>query len=245
MWPPYSPLPPVYKRKPTPGTPFIAPVLVSGGLDMSVVLTPCLPASVTTSTVAARVVNPLATSVATTFEDSHYRRIPYFSAVSISRGARLVSYMHETGLNVWRVLNIPSLSTVIDGRDISTDPELRIGWETVLEMELNVQTSLIASALSDDGQWLVVSDLYETKLFRLDKTVSRVPCRARKVLTPPSAHRGSKAKADSLANQRVRGTHLHFEYKRFLFDRRKLLRLHTRFKQNDLGLCIDVPDSRN
>jgi len=172
MWPPYSPLPLAYRRKPAPGVPFIAPVLVSGGLDMSAVLTPCLPASMTTSTVAARVVNPLATSVAATFEDSHYRRIPYFSAVSIARGARLVLCMHETGLSVWHVLNIPSAVMVIDGRDDSTDPELRVGWESVLEMELNVQTNLIASALSDDGRWVVVSDLYETKLFELRKTVS-------------------------------------------------------------------------
>lgn len=172
MWPPYSPLPLAYRRKSAPGVPFIAPVLVSGGLDMSVVLTPCLPASMTTSTVAARVVNPLATSVATTFEDSHYRRIPYSSAVSIARSARLVLCMHETGLNVWHVLNIPSTAMVIDGRDDSTDPESRVGWESMLEMELNVQTNLIASTLSDDGRWVVVSDLYETKLFELRKTVS-------------------------------------------------------------------------
>lgn len=182
MWPPYSPLPPAYRRKPAPGVPFIAPVLVSGGLDMSVALTPCLPASMTTSTVAARVVNPLATSVATTFEDSYYRRIPYFSAVSIARGARLVLCMHDTGLNIWRVLNIPSTAMVIDGRDHSTDPELRVGWESVLEMELNVQTNLIASALSDDGRWLVVSDLYETKLFELRKTVGLHSRDTRKVL---------------------------------------------------------------
>ncbi|KAG8220082.1 WD40 repeat-like protein [Butyriboletus roseoflavus] len=170
MWPPYRPLPPVYRRKFAPGVPFIAPVLVSGGLDMSVVLTPCLPASMTTSTVAARVINPLATSVVTTFEDSYYRRVPYFSAVSVARSARLVSYMHETGLNIWRVLNIPSTAMVIDGRDNSTDPELRVSWESMLEMEFVVQTNLIASALSDDGRWLVVSDLYETKLFELCKT---------------------------------------------------------------------------
>lgn len=182
MWPPYSPLPLVYRRRPSPGVSFTAPILASGGLDMSVVLTPCLPASMTTSTVAARVVNPLATSVATTFEDSYYRRVAYFSAVSVARGARLVSYMHETGLNIWRVLNIPSTTMVIDGRDNSTDPDLRVSWESVLEMEFIVQTNLIASALSDDGRWLVVSDLYETKLFELSKTVSLHSCNTRKAL---------------------------------------------------------------
>ncbi|KAF9229647.1 WD40 repeat-like protein [Gyrodon lividus] len=190
MWPPYSALPPAHRRKPSPGLPCIAPILVSGGLDMSVVLTPALPTSVTTSTVAARVVNPLATSVAATFEDSYYRRIPYYSVVSISRKARLVSCMHETGLNIWRVLDIPSTAMVIDGMDSSTDPESREGWERVLEMELSVHTNLIASALSDDGRWLVASDLYETKLFELSKTHSGdvKPSRVRSLTSVLEAH---------------------------------------------------------
>lgn len=41
------------------------------------------------------------------------------------------------------------------------------GWEKVLDMELNVHTNVLASAISDDGRWLVVSDLYESKLFSL------------------------------------------------------------------------------
>ena len=32
---------------------------------------------------------------------------------------------------------------------------------------LQVQTNLVASAVSNDGKWLAVSDLFETKLFRL------------------------------------------------------------------------------
>ncbi|KIJ68729.1 hypothetical protein HYDPIDRAFT_24982 [Hydnomerulius pinastri MD-312] len=172
MWPPYSPLPPAHRRKPSPGAPYIAPILVSGGLDMSVVLTPALPASITTSTMAARVVNPLATTAAPTFEDSYYRRIPYSCVTSVAGRARLVSCMHDTGLKIWRVLDIPSMAVVIDGLDSSTDPKERVGWESALEMEFSVHTNLIASALSDDGRWLVASDLYETKLFELTKTPS-------------------------------------------------------------------------
>jgi U3 small nucleolar RNA-associated protein 4 len=75
--------------------------------------------------------------------------------------------MHETGVNIWRVLGIPDSDVIVDGVDPSTDPETRTSWEKVLEMDLNVRTNLIASALSDDGRWLVVSDLYEAKLFEL------------------------------------------------------------------------------
>ncbi|KAM0748661.1 WD40 repeat-like protein [Meredithblackwellia eburnea MCA 4105] len=41
------------------------------------------------------------------------------------------------------------------------------GWKKVLEMVLKLQTNLVASAISDDGKWLAVADLYETKLFKL------------------------------------------------------------------------------
>lgn len=80
--------------------------------------------------------------------------------------------MHDTGVNIWRVLGIPDSDVIVDGVDPSTDPETRTSWEKVLEMDLNVRTNLIASALSDDGRWLVVSDLYEAKLFELSFNVS-------------------------------------------------------------------------
>ncbi|KAH7921958.1 WD40 repeat-like protein [Leucogyrophana mollusca] len=171
IWPPYSPLPHAHKRKPNPGSTFVAPILASGGLDMSVVLTPALPASMTTSNVAPNVVNPLGPSGVCTFEDSYHKRIAYTSTMCVARKARLVASMHETGINVWRVLDIPSADVIMDGMDASNNPETRIGWENVLDMELSVRTNLVACALSDDGKWLVASDLYETKLFELVTTV--------------------------------------------------------------------------
>ncbi|KAG1871158.1 WD40-repeat-containing domain protein [Suillus tomentosus] len=167
VWPPHSPIPPTYKRKPSANATYIAPVLASGGLDMSIALTPALPASMTSSSIAPRVVNPLTIRVTTTFEDSYYRRIAYTAAMCVSRRARLVASIHETGVNIWRVLCIPDSDIIVNGVDPSTDPETRTSWEKVLEMGLNVRTNLIASALSDDGRWLVVSDLYEAKLFQL------------------------------------------------------------------------------
>lgn len=139
---------------------------------MSIALTPALPASMTSSSIAPRVVNPLTTRVTTTFEDSYYRRVAYTASMCVSRRARLVASMHDTGVNIWRVLGIPDSDVIVDGVDPSTDPETRTSWEKVLEMELNVRTNLIASALSDDGRWLVVSDLYEAKLFELSFNVS-------------------------------------------------------------------------
>lgn len=45
------------------------------------------------------------------------------------------------------------------------------GWERVLDMDLNMNTNVVASAISDDGCWVAVSDWYETKLFRLEREV--------------------------------------------------------------------------
>ncbi|PBK77057.1 WD40 repeat-like protein [Armillaria solidipes] len=160
-WPPYTPLPASHKRS----FPIdVAPVLASGGLDMSVVVTP---AALPSSTVK-KIINPLATSAEATFSDSYHRRLVYAagpsnaSAVCISRGARLVSCLREAGVSIWRI-NERSEESLDDGEAASGDD----AWDKVLEMDLNVHTNLVASAISDDGRWFVVSDLYETKLFSL------------------------------------------------------------------------------
>lgn len=165
-WPPYTPLPTSHKRS----FPIdVAPVLASGGLDMSVVVTPAaLPAST-----VKKILNPLATSAEATFSDSYHRRLAYAagpsnaSAVCVSRGARLVSCLREAGVSIWRI-NERSEESLDDGEAASGDD----AWEKVLEMDLSVHTNLVASAISDDGQWFVVSDLYETKLFSLATDVS-------------------------------------------------------------------------
>ncbi|KAF7306724.1 WD-REPEATS-REGION domain-containing protein [Mycena indigotica] len=150
MWPPYSTLPSSHKRLfPVD----IAPLLISGGLDMSVVVTP---AALPTSTVV-KIVNPISTSVHCTFEDSYHRRLAYTpgpSSIQVAREARLISCTRDSGLELWRI-----------PRKASSDEAA--GWEKILTMDLNVHTNLLASAISTDGKWLATSDLYESKLFSL------------------------------------------------------------------------------
>ncbi|GAA5909379.1 hypothetical protein JCM8208_005722 [Rhodotorula glutinis] len=68
------------------------------------------------------------------------------------------------------------------------------GYEKVAELELKVQTNLVASAVSPDGKWLAVSDLYETKLFRLSwRGGELVPRRQRVFADTLSAHLPSSA----------------------------------------------------
>ena len=102
IWPPYTPLPGAHKRQ----FPIdVAPVLASGGLDMSVVLTP---AALPTSTVV-KVTNPLNTSMEATFEDAYHRKLAYVAPgiVRAARSARLVSCTREAGLSVWRIQKKP------------------------------------------------------------------------------------------------------------------------------------------
>ncbi|KAJ3795815.1 WD40-repeat-containing domain protein [Lentinula aff. detonsa] len=165
VWPPYTPLPPSHKRQ-FPSE--IAPVIASGGLDMSVVVTP---AALPSSTLLSKVINPLATSVHATFDDSYHRRMAYSSgpsatsAIHIARQARLVSCMRDSSVSIWRILKKPSL--LREDEDEVLEESDTADWEKCAEMELDVHTNLVASAISDDGAWLVVSDLYEAKLFRL------------------------------------------------------------------------------
>ena len=169
IWPPHTALPLAYRRH----FPIdIAPILVSGGLDMSLNM---VPAALATSTIA-NLINPLVTSTEATFEDSYNRRLAYSSgpfhtsAIHLARQARLLLCMRDTSLTVWKVL---PRSTPQEGKyDYDMDPEKPDGgYERVLDMSLKVHTNLVASAISDDGRWIAVSDWYETKLFELREEV--------------------------------------------------------------------------
>ena len=143
---------------------------------MSVVLTP---AALPTSTIV-KVTNPLNTSTEATFEDAYHRKLAYVSrgAVSVARGARLVSCVREAGLTVWRIQNKPEDKYDGEENEDNVDMSGAIlepfagGWDKVLEMEFVVHSNVIAHEISDDGKWLVISDMYETKLFNLRIDVS-------------------------------------------------------------------------
>lgn len=75
----------------------------------------------------------------------------------------------------WRVKSSYEMPNI--GRDLESDEEDgdgevngskgEEGWKSVLEMELKLQTNLTGMKVSKDGKWLVLSDLFETKLFKL------------------------------------------------------------------------------
>ncbi|KAJ6519601.1 WD40-repeat-containing domain protein [Mycena sanguinolenta] len=167
IWPPYTTLPPSHKRQ----FPMdIAPILASGGLDMSVVVTP---AALSTNTVV-KIVNPISTSTHSTFEDSYHRRLAYSSGpsststIQVAREARLLCCARDAGLGIWRINN--KTASTADEESTAEDDIDAAGWEKVLDMELNVHTNLLATAISSNGRWLVLSELYESKLFSLSSS---------------------------------------------------------------------------
>ncbi|EAU93462.1 U3 small nucleolar RNA-associated protein 4 [Coprinopsis cinerea okayama7 len=178
VWPPHTPIPPSFLKQRQKARSYfpldIAPILASGGLDMNLVVAP---AALPSSSVV-KVTNPLDTSTVATFEDAYHRRIAYSQEgrVQVSKTSRYVSCIREAGLTVWRIVDKPPRTETEDRMDedeqapSNEEPEeekYEGGWEKVLEMDLKVTSNIIAHRISDDGSWLAVSDMYETKLFRL------------------------------------------------------------------------------
>lgn len=140
---------------------------------MSVVATPAgLPVNT-----ANKLINPLGTSNIATFEDAYHRRLAYSSGpynasgLHLARQARLLLCQRESGASIWRVLP-KKRPTQDETEPAEASPSSDGGWEPVLDLDLNVNTNIVASAISDDGEWVVVSDWYESKLFRLQTLVS-------------------------------------------------------------------------
>lgn len=118
--------------------------------------------------------NPLSKPTAhnrTVFDESFTRKMSYGGGgkgtgrVSVSRKGRLVACRRDRSVGIWRVLDAEQ------GWEKVLDMDLRVSWTVVnipSSADLQLRTNLIASAISDDGKWLAVSDLYETKLFRLE-----------------------------------------------------------------------------
>ncbi|KAH8835371.1 WD40-repeat-containing domain protein [Flagelloscypha sp. PMI_526] len=148
VWPPYSCFPPSHKR---PVDVHVAPILASGGLDMSVLLTPAAPPANT----VVKIINPLRTGQDATFEESHQRRIAYprgpsnSAAVHLARDVRLVVCVRENA----------------------------VCMNTCLRCNFKLFQIFLAVQSRTDGKWLAISDIQETKLFSLtltdDQLISR------------------------------------------------------------------------
>ncbi|WWD07161.1 hypothetical protein V865_005258 [Kwoniella europaea PYCC6329] len=164
VFPPYTPF------SGTSINPGYAPVIASGGWDMSLTFTS---AGTPDSGSSLLVKNPLgkfkgASGSRVTFEESFSRKMGYMTdgRVQFAPQARLLLGRKDRSVGVWKVL------------------EDEQGWEKVLEIELKLRTNLISSSISPNGKWLAVSDLYETKLFQLSSQGNAIrPLRVKSFLS--------------------------------------------------------------
>lgn len=75
---------------------------------------------------------------------------------------------------VWKVLGQAKsvsqyeLAANSNGERFLSDSQ---GYEKILDMDLDMTTNICASAVSEDGRWLVIADVYDIKLFELRKQV--------------------------------------------------------------------------
>ena len=169
IWPPLQLFPKIKgipSKAPSSGAE--APIIASGGLDMSVVLTPCAPPA----SLGAALSNPIGPGLATSFEDAYYRKVPYGQLtaggsriVQLARRARYLLCRRETGITIWHIR--PRERHEAEESELSPEALSSVGWDKLLDMEFKVESTLVSSAISDDGTWLAVSDAYETKLFHL------------------------------------------------------------------------------
>ncbi|SCV75017.1 BQ2448_8046 [Microbotryum intermedium] len=165
------------------------PILTSGGLDLSLI-TVCVSSVPARAIKSARsLTNPISDHRSIEYETTVHRRAAYVPqrskpfAVAGQGGARWLICQRDRGVAIWR-LDDPKLqrgSTQgrsgwkarqdrLDGvqEEMEDDEGNTPGWAKAAELELKLHTNLIASAISPDGRWLAISDLYETKLFRLE-----------------------------------------------------------------------------
>jgi U3 small nucleolar RNA-associated protein 4 len=157
VWPPASPVP----HKLDLATPSkISPLLLSAGMDMSLIFSPCA----TPSLNPIKLQNPFSKGGSTNFQDSLYHRASFSTpSVCVSPQSRLVVCRNDDRILVWRIQETDSKPEVMEG-------EASLGnWTKLLDMQLKVKSNLAACCISLDGRWLAAADTEEVKLFRLQQ----------------------------------------------------------------------------
>lgn len=136
-----------------------APLLFSAGLDMSVAVMPTVPAHAEAEETLS--------SGPSTFEDGLPKRIGYpissGNAVLASQ-ARMVLSFSARAVGIWTLPDQPARPD----DDLDDGPSGDGGWSKALEMELRFRTNITAGAISPDGRWLAIADVWEVKLFWVD-----------------------------------------------------------------------------
>jgi hypothetical protein len=85
-------------------------------------------------------------------------------AVVSAAGRRWLALRRERSVGIWALPARAEVAAPVEEAAAQTEQQ---AWRKVLEMEMRCKSNLVALAISADGKWLAVGDLYETKLFAL------------------------------------------------------------------------------
>ena len=184
------------------------PVLVSGGTDFHVVMTPAAASSTALNharggkkKASAAQINPISDTPLVSFGETIQRKMAYVpptsrssllgggSAIQLCAAKRWVVLRRTDSIAIW---SLPPSATEDEQLKASFQESNHLGlpplpmhgsadtqsqqhqWRKLIEMEFKVRTPLVAVSISPDGSYLAISDLYESKLFRLKQT-GRLP----------------------------------------------------------------------
>lgn len=185
---------PPYQLKPQKATrSLLLPILVSGGNDFNLVMTPArssshlsdvqLPRKKINSNASyldklslapGNETNPISSTPITTFADTVQRRISFVPGSgkgSLLGGGGVI---RACASKRWIVLRreksiaIWKLPVAKPSYPDEATSRMRVeDWSQVIEMQMKVQSNIVCVEISPDGRFLFVSDLYEGKLFEL------------------------------------------------------------------------------
>lgn len=177
------------RRNGKPSVPNRVPILLSGGIDMTLVMCTAAPPGLNLENLAAASTsrstihrNPISSSGILTFADTFQRRLAYVPSstrggarVTLCAAKRWLFLRRDTGISIWSVDQ--AISKVTERQEplsaslYAQQPAPPINepqYTKILDMALQCHTSLISSAISHDGTWLAISDLYTTKIYKLE-----------------------------------------------------------------------------
>ncbi|PWN35911.1 WD40 repeat-like protein [Meira miltonrushii] len=140
-------------------------------------------------------INPVSTTPITTFADTIHRRLPFVpttgkgsalgggSVIRICAVKRWVILRREKSIAIWKL--------PLQANAEEEENSKKVDWKIVLEMQIRVQSNLVCAEISQDGRFLFVSDLYESKLFELQENGKDiVPKRIKSFSTKTFASQG-------------------------------------------------------
>jgi U3 small nucleolar RNA-associated protein 4 len=99
------------------------------------------------------------------------RRLPLNPAVpliSLAPKARMMLSRFDHSVRIWQLgeSQLEDLDTITD-KELGERIDMKKSFRILLEMQMQGVNNLVASTISQDGQWVAVSDLQHVKLFRI------------------------------------------------------------------------------